>query len=310
MIEPSLYWERSDASIALLLEEGFVYNASYYDLMMRVSVYSLGSETSREMLIAAWSYRYFILSSIKVEFRARFSRSKLGGAWMIFNPLAQVGIYALVLSHLMSSKIPGTNNNKFAYVIYLMAGTLSWSLFSEIVTRCLTIFIDNANLLKKMVFPKICLPFIVFGSALVNNLLLFLAISLVFLALGHWPSLTILWLPLLILMTAMLAIGFGLLLGVLNVFIRDIGQIVPILLQFGFWLTPIVYIPDMLPESYRHLFQVNPMYVVVSSYHDVLVFGRAPEFSPLLLVGILIVFLMIMSFFLFRKASPEMVDVL
>ena len=66
----------------------------------------------------------------------------------------------------------------------------------------------------------------------------------------------------------------------------------------------------MLPESYRHLFQVNPMYVVVSSYHDVLVFGRVPEFSPLLLVGILIVFLMIMSFFLFRKASPEMVDVL
>lgn len=261
------------------------------------------------MLIATWTYRHFIISSIKVEFQARFSRSKLGGAWIILNPIAQVCIYALVLSHLMSSKIPGTNN-KFAYIIYLMAGTLSWSLFSEIVTRCLTIFIDNASLLKKLAFPKICLPLIIFGSALVNNILLFLAISVVFGALGHWPSWTILWLPLLILLTAMLATGLGLILGVLNVFIRDIGQIVPILLQFGFWVTPIVYMPNIISESYRHWFFINPMYAVVTSYHDVLVFGRVPEFRGLLLVSMLVLLLMIMSFYLFRKASPEMVDVL
>lgn len=228
---------------------------------------------------------------------------------MILNPLAQVCIYALVLSHLMSSRIPGINN-KFAYIIYLMAGTLSWSLFSEIVTRCLTIFIDNASLLKKLVFPKVCLPLIILGSALVNNILLFLAISVVFDVLGHWPSWTILWLPLLILLTAMLATGLGLGLGVLNVFIRDIGQIVPILLQFGFWVTPIVYMPNIIPESYRHWFFINPMYAVVTSYHDVLVFGRVPEFRALLLVSMLVLLLMIISFYLFRKASPEMVDVL
>ena len=75
------------------------------------------------MLKALWAYRFFIVSSIKTEFRSRFARSKLGGAWMILHPLAQVAIYALVLSAVLSAKLPGINN-RYAYAIYLMAGTL------------------------------------------------------------------------------------------------------------------------------------------------------------------------------------------
>ena len=106
---------------------------------------------------------------------------------MILNPLSQVLIFAFVLSAVLSAKLPGIDN-QYAYAIYLMAGTLGWSLFAEIVNRCLTLFIDNGNILKKLVFPKIALPLIVTGSALVNNTLLFVAILLIFGVLGHLPS--------------------------------------------------------------------------------------------------------------------------
>ena len=99
------------------------------------------------MLLAAWRYRFFIFSSIKTELRTKFVRSNLGGFWMILHPLSQVLIFAFVLSAVLSAKLPGIDN-QYAYSIYLMSGILAWSLFSEIVTRCLTLFIDNGNILK------------------------------------------------------------------------------------------------------------------------------------------------------------------
>ena len=124
----------------------------------------------KSLLLSAWRYRFFIISSIKNELFTRFVRSGLGGLWMILNPLAQVLIFAFVLSSVLAAKLPGISN-QYAYAIYLMAGTLGWSLFTEIVSRCLTMFIDNGNILKKLAFPRIALPHIVTGSALVNNIL-------------------------------------------------------------------------------------------------------------------------------------------
>ncbi|MFI3197448.1 MAG: ABC transporter permease, partial [Methylococcaceae bacterium] len=198
----------------------------------------------KALLLAAWRYRFFIVSSIKTEFRSKFVRSALGGLWMILNPLSQVLIFAFVLSAVLSAKLPGITN-QYAYAIYLMAGTLGWSLFAEIVNRCLTLFIDNGNILKKLVFPRIALPLIVTGSAVVNNALLFVAILLIFGVLGHLPSMALIWLPVLMIINIALALGLGLGLGVLNVFMRDIGQIVPVIMQFLYWFTPIVYMANI-----------------------------------------------------------------
>src|SRR5690349_15695232 len=110
-----------------------------------------------------WAYRLFILSSIRNEFLTRFARSRLGGLWMIIHPLTQVAIYALILSNVIAAKLPGLDN-KYSYPIYLMAGMLAWSLFTEIVSRCLTLFIEQGNLMKKMRFPRITLPAVVVGS--------------------------------------------------------------------------------------------------------------------------------------------------
>lgn len=256
-----------------------------------------------------WEYRGFVWSSIRNEFVARFARSRLGGLWMIINPLAQVAIYALVLSNVLAAKLPGIDN-KYAYALYLMAGILAWSLFSEIIGRCLTLFIDQGNLMKKMRFPRITLPVIVVGSCLLNYSLLFGALLFVFALLGQYPSVQMLWVVPLTLSVTALAVGLGLVLGVLNVFIRDVGQVIPIVLQAWFWFTPIIYPANIIPEEFKGLMAFNPMYPIVTAYHDVLVYAQAPDLQSLVgPLGVSVV-MMLFGLFMFRRAAPEMVDVL
>ncbi len=261
------------------------------------------------LLLAVWNYRYFIISSIKTEFRSRFAQSKFGSLWMILHPLAQVLIYALVLSQIMKAKLPGVES-QYAYPIYLLAGMLGWSLFSEVLGRLLTVFIDNGNLLKKLAFPKLALPLITIGSALTNFTLLLLMMFIVFAFLDHMPLHAIYWLPLLILMTIGLAVGIGLILGTLNVFIRDIGQFMTIVLQFWFWLTPIVYMPSIIPEKYHGLLVMNPLTGIIMGYQNILVYNKAPDTSLLVYPSIVAAISLVLALIIFTKAREEMADVL
>jgi lipopolysaccharide transport system permease protein len=261
------------------------------------------------MLLRAWRYRHFIFSSIKNEFLGRFVQSRLGGLWMVIHPLTQVAIFAFVFSAVLSSKLPGMDN-RYGYALYLTAGMMAWSLFAELVSRSLTVFVDNGNLLKKVMFPRICLPLIVSGSALVNSLLLFVAILVIFALLGHYPDWHILWLPVLIVLNVMLGVGLGLLLGVFNVFIRDVGQVVPIVLQFWFWFTPIVYIPTAMSGRFKYWLFLNPMAPLVNAYQNILVLGAQPKWLPLTGTAIFAILSLIFALFFFRKAAPEMVDTL
>lgn len=256
-----------------------------------------------------FSYRAFILSSIKNEFITTFSRSKLGGFWMIVHPLAQVAIYALILSNVLAAKLPGIDG-VYSYSLYLMAGMLAYNLFSELITRFIPIFITNANLLKKIMFPKITLPVIVVGICSVNNLLLLIAVLLVFTVLGVKLSVNLLWLLPLVFVTAVFASGIGLILAVLNVFIRDISQITPILLQMIFWFTPIVYPVEILSSELRALVEYNPLYVLVTEYHQVLVYEKAVNIIQVAKVFFAGVGLLLIGLFMFRRSAPEMVDVL
>ena len=261
------------------------------------------------MFQALWQYRQFVFSSIRSEFSSRFARSKLGGLWAIFNPLAQVAIYALILSNIMQARVAGIEG-QYAFTIYLSAGMLAWNLFSEIVSRCVNVFIVNGNLIKKAMFPKIVLPAITVGSCLLDNVMLFIAILVIFALVGHVPGFSIIWLPLLTLATVALAVGVGLILGIFNVFIRDVGQVVPIVLQILFWFTPIVYPLSIIPESYRHYLYLNPIYPLVSAYQDVLVYGVAPNLTHVLAITAFSTGLMLLGFILFTRASEEMADVL
>lgn len=261
------------------------------------------------MLRAIWQYRHFLSSSIYRELAAQFVRSKLGGLWLILHPLAQVAIYALILSQVLSARLPELSN-QYAYAIYLTAGLLAWNLFAEILNRTVNVFVSNGHLMKQVHFPRVTLPAIVLGSCGLNNLLLLLAILSIFLVLGHEFTLALLWLPILMLLVASLAIGLGLILGILNVFIRDIGQVTPVVLQIMFWLTPIVYPISILPAHYLPWLSLSPMYHITLAYQKVLVYGQAPQWADLQGAVIMAIVCATIGLFLFRRASPELVDAL
>ena len=256
-----------------------------------------------------WCYRKFISTSIRNDLFTRFARSKLGGLWMIVNPLSQVAIYALILSNVLAAKLPGIDN-KYSYAIYIMSGLLAWTLFNEILSRCLNMFIEQANLIKKMRFPRITLPIIVVGSSLLNNVLLFLSMLVIFFMLGHLFTKEILFLPAIIILLASFSAGIGILLGIFNVFVRDIGQVVPIIMQVLFWFTPIVYPITIIPEKYQYLLMLNPIYYFTKSYQDIILYGKFPDLTNLMIIFTLTIGFLILSLIVFRKASAEIVDVL
>jgi lipopolysaccharide transport system permease protein len=261
------------------------------------------------MFTAIWNYRYFIVTSVHADFRSRVARSRLGLLWLVIAPLSQIITYAFVLSSIMSQRLPGIEN-RFAYAIYLMAGFQGWLLFVEILSRSMTVFIENANVLKKISFPRIALPLVVVITSIINNLIFFIMLVIVFTLAGFYMGSNILWLPLLVVVNAALAAGLGVTLGVLNVFMRDIGQIVPIVIQFMFWLTPIVYVKDILPPTFQAILKINPLFWLIENYHRVMVYDSVPDLAAIGIIAVLALLLLGTGLALFRKASPEMVDVL
>ena len=178
----------------------------------------------------------------------------------------------------------------------------------EDLSRAKSIFIENGNLMKKMQFPRIALPIIVLGSNVLNNIFLFLSMVFIFLLLDHGISMVMLWVVPLTLLLSGFSLGIGLLLGVLNVFIRDLGQVVPILLQILFWFTPIVYPQKIIPIDYHDLLKFNPIYHFTAAYQDILVYNRAPEFKAFIILSVLTSLILLLSLFVYRRSSEEIVD--
>ncbi|ESX10606.1 MULTISPECIES: ABC transporter permease [unclassified Mesorhizobium] len=261
------------------------------------------------MFRSLWQYRHFIVSSIRGDLKGRFVRSRLGGLWFILHPLAQAAIFSIVLSELFKARLPDTDSPA-AYPIYLLSGLAAWTLFSEILTRSMTVFIEQAPVMKKIAFPRLCLPIIVGGTALINHLLLLLALFIIFIFLGHLPGRALVLLPLGIVLIAAIGFGLGVILGVMNVFIRDIAQVMTIVLNLWYWLTPVVYPANVLSEKYKLVLSLNPITPLVAIYQDALLFNRWPNPESLIMPAILGIISMSFAIVFFRRASPELIDVL
>ncbi|SEO64412.1 ABC transporter permease [Pseudomonas sp. NFACC39-1] len=256
---------------------------------------------------ALWSYRGFVLGSVKREFQARYRNSLFGALWTVLNPLSMILVYTVIFSHIMRARLPGVDDG-MAYSVYLCAGLLTWGFFAEITTRSQGMFLENANLLKKISFPRICLPVIVLFNAGINFAII-LSLFLGFLLItGRWPGMTLLALVPLLALQVMFAAGLGMLLGILNVFFRDVGQLFGICLQFWFWLTPIVYPMTILPPSIQQLLALNPMTALMQSYQNLFLYNQWPVWSsltPLLVIGLL---MCVTGLRMFRRRGGEMVD--
>lgn len=259
------------------------------------------------MLKALWAYRGFILGSVKREFQLKYRNSVLGAAWTVLNPLAMIVVYTVIFSQIMKAKLPGVDSD-FAYSIYLCAGTITWGLFAEIVGRGQTIFLDNANLLKKINFPRMTLPVIVVLNALVNFGIIFF-LFLIFLWFADlWPGWAALAALPVLLIQLLFAVGLGVTLGVLNVFFRDVGQFFGIFLQFWFWLTPVVYPVTILPDALKPVMGYNPMYPLIQAYQGIFVNNFWPDWGGLIYPLILGLVLCGLGMRLFKRHVGEMVD--
>lgn len=254
-----------------------------------------------------WLYRGFVLGSVKREFQSKYLNSLLGAAWVLLNPLSQILVYTVIFSQIMRARMSGLDSG-FGYSIYLCAGILVWGLFAELVNRSQNMFLDNANLLKKLNFPRLCLPVTVVINALINFGILFALFTLFLIITGNFPGAVYVALIPLLALLLMFAIGLGMVLGVLNVFFRDVGQFFGIFMTFWFWLTPIVYPVTILPADIQSWVALNPMAGLVRGVQTVLVQKQWPEWSSLVWMASLGFLFCVLGLKLFRKRSGEMVD--
>ena len=259
------------------------------------------------MLENLWTYRGFVLGSVKRDFQSKYRNSLLGAAWTVINPLAMIVVYTVIFTQVMRAKLPGVDS-QFAYSIYLCVGVLTWGYFAEIVTRAQNMILENANLIKKISFPKLCLPAVVVANATLNFLIIFGLFTAVLVISGSFPGFVYLALIPLLILQVVFAIGLGITIGVLNVFFRDVGQFFSVLIQFWFWLTPIVYPVAILPESVRSYLAYNPMVNLMVAYQNIVVAGQPPDWGSLKLIAIVAIIFCGWGLWLFRKHAGEMVD--
>lgn len=259
------------------------------------------------MLHRLWGFRGFISHSVKREFQQRYHNSLLGATWAVLGPLAQILVYTVIFSQIMRTKLPDVDTT-FGYSIYLCVGLITWGYFAEIVTRFLNVFIDNANLIKKIQFPRLSLPLIAWLSATVNLLIMLGLFGLFLVLSGNFPGWPVLAAVPVLCIVVLFAFGLGISLGVVNVFFRDAGPGVAILLQFWFWLTPIVYPMDILPTWVHNYMQLNPLASLVGALHTIFVFGRWPAWSALWPAAMLSLLLCWFGLCLYRKHAGDMAD--
>ena len=258
-------------------------------------------------LKAIWVYRGFILGSVRREVQNRYRNSLLGAAWTVINPLAMIVVYTVVFSQIMRSKLPDLDST-FGYSIYLCGGSLTWGLFAEITVRAQNTFLENSNLLKKLNFPRLCLPVVVVTNAGLNFAIIFGLFSAFLVLTGNFPGVTYLAMFPLLGILVSFAAGLGITLGILNVFFRDVGQFFGIFIQFWFWMTPIVYPIKVLPERVQSIISLNPMAPLIGGFQTVLVTGQWPKWDLLIYPALVAGMFCLLAMRLFHKHAGDMVD--
>ena len=222
------------------------------------------------MIIGIWKYRDFIRRSAWQDLRHRYAGSSMGFLWNVLNPLFQILLYTLVFSRLMAIRIADLSST-YGFAIYLCAGLIPWIGFSETVSRCTNAFLENANYLRKMAIPEQVFVAQNAGSSFLSLLIGMALLTAICCLLGHYPAWSWVSLPLILILLQGFGFGLGLFLGVLNVFLRDIGQALGLFLQLWFWATPIVYTEQILPEWLRSWMALNPVYPFIQALHAVIV---------------------------------------
>ncbi len=260
------------------------------------------------MIRALWAFRGFVLGSVQREFNGKYRESLLGAFWSVANPLAMIIVYTVVFGQLMRPSLVGYEGKPFAFSIYLCAGLITWGFFSEMLTRLNSVFLEHGNLIKKANFPRICLPAIVALSALLNFSIVFGLYLLFLLLIGEWPGWPIFAILPLLALQVLYTLGLGIFLGTLNVFFRDVGQLTGIVLQFWFWLTPVVYTFATLPKVAQSVIHFNPILPLIEAYQNLFLTHQWPNWITLWPLALTTLVLLFLGGWFFLARVGEMVD--
>lgn len=247
-------------------------------------------------------YREMIFSLVKRDLKGRYKGSALGFLWTFLNPLLQLLVYTMVFSVIMRAGIED-------YYLFLFVALVPWIFFSTSLSGGASCIWAQQDLVKKIYFPREVLPVSYVTSQFVNMLLSFIVIFGVLIFSGHTINLmAILYLPIIMVVEFILALGMAMLTSAITVYFRDMEYILGIAAMAWQFLTPVMYSVDMVPEKLQHIFYLNPMTPVIVAYRQILYYGKAPQLNTLIsamMVGIIVLAAGWFTFFQLQKHFAE-----
>jgi lipopolysaccharide transport system permease protein len=210
-----------------------------------------------------WQYRRWIWESALSDLRHRYSGSGLGVLWNVINPIIMLGIYTFIFTRMLVPRLSTGGTPNMLFPLYLSCGFLPWITFADGLVRSAHAFLTNAVYLKKVAIPEIVFVAQTSISTLLSMLFAVALLPILALIMGAPPSWSWLLLPPIVVLWQSFGFGLGLFLSTINVFFRDVAQILTVILQIWMWSLPIVYFEDMLPAAYQATLPFNPAYPFV-----------------------------------------------
>jgi len=251
-----------------------------------------------------WEYRELLYFLIWRDIKVRYKQTIIGGAWAIIQPFFTMVVFSLFFGWL--AKIP---SDGIPYPIFSYAALVPWMFFANGLSQSSDSLVGNANLIKKVYFPRLTIPTAAVLSGIVDFVLAFSVLLIMMFFYGIIPTWNIVWLPAFLILTLMTSLGVGLWFSAMNVQFRDVRYTVPFLIQFWLFSTPIAYPSSLLSEPWRTVYAINPMVGVVEGFRWALL-GTNTAPGSIIIVSSMAAFMVLVSgAFYFRRMEKTFADV-
>lgn len=262
---------------------------------------------SRTFLSNTLVRRHLIWNFAIRDLKGRFVGSLGGILWAVIHPLVLLVSYTVVFAGIFQVRVPAGLDVNFP--LYLFTGILPWLFFQDSLMRSASCILDNANLVRKTLFPTEILPVSLALSNLITHLMTFAVLLLILIFYGTL-SWTVLLLPIYLFLLILLVLGLSWLASALHVFLRDTSQVLNVALVLWFWFTPIFYERNQVPAWLRAFLILNPLTYVVEGYRDVLLRGQVPDWKSLGTLSFCSLLAFALGGLFFRSTKREFADVL
>jgi lipopolysaccharide transport system permease protein len=250
-------------------------------------------------------YAYLILSFARRDIRARYKQTALGAAWAVLQPLSLMVVFTLVFEKVARIPTDGTPYPLFSY-----SALIFWSFFSSSMSQGTLAMTANANLVRKIYFPRETLLLAVMLSAGLDLAIASAMLAALMFFYGATITWTVLWVPLLLALQVLFTFALVCLTSAIHVYFRDIGHALNLGLQLWMFATPVAYPMFVVPESLRSLYLLNPMASIIDGYRRAILYGQPPDLPRLGIVLVFVVALLGLTYFGFKRAERTFADVI